>query len=226
MSIQEVEKKGANNSGQSQESILASLLPLFALGSRLSVIKRQGWKERGIEDGESVANHSYLVASMTMFVAEIRGLDVQRATKMAIIHDWPEAEIGDVTPYSEIPEEKRRASLQHWTVPSEEALKLKRAQERDALIKITQEWPEESRSELLALWEEYAEGTTAEAKLVRQMDRIQRLLQARHYRELMGKSFPMDAFIEEGLQSDDPEIQALARDIRKALRKTLKTDKL
>ena len=196
-----------------------SQLNFFEVVSQLSEVKRQGWLDRGIESPESVAEHSYQVAIMSTFEAKRRGLDVQKTTTMALIHDLSEIYAGDITPYQHLPDEQRAEAILHWTPPSEEALKDKHKKEEEALQKITQRLPMEFRTSIMALWEEYNEGQTEEARLVRRMDRMQRLLQAEKYRS-QKESFPIDSFLQEALTSDDPEIKRLAKKIQKDINDT------
>lgn len=206
------------NSGSSREMgyIPISSLKFFALVGQLSEIKRQGWLDRGIEHPESVAEHSYLTAVMTAFEAERKGLDIQRAVKMALIHDLPEICTGDITPHQHLPESQRaEAILYKWIPPSEEALEAKREKEEKALQKIVRGLHVELRASIVGLWREYNEGQTEEAKLVDQMDHMQRLLQAKKYGNQEGESFPIESFIQEALDSGDRELKRLARRIRK-----------
>lgn len=46
---------------------------------------------------ESVAEHSFFVASLVIKLHQTYAFDVGRALKMAITHDWAECAIGDVT---------------------------------------------------------------------------------------------------------------------------------
>ena len=70
--------------------------------SHLKQIYRQGWLQRGIpaERCESVAEHSYAVAMLAMFVAEERfpELDSLQVLRLALLHDFGEIDAGDLTP--------------------------------------------------------------------------------------------------------------------------------
>lgn len=197
--------------------ISKSQLNFFELVSKLSEIKRQGWLDRGIKHPESVADHSCQVAVMSIFEAERKGLDSQKAAKMALIHDLPEIYAGDITPYQHLPESQRAEAISHWIPPSEEALEEKRKKEEEALQKIAQGLPLSFREPIMELWQEYNKGQTKEAKLVRRMDCMQRLLQAKKYRNKKGESFPIDSFLQEALVSEDSELRRIARGIQKEI---------
>ena len=69
---------------------------------RLKGLERTGWMLRGIQAGaESVAAHSYGVAVAAMLLADeliARGVevDMERVLRMALLHDWAEARVGDM----------------------------------------------------------------------------------------------------------------------------------
>ena len=69
---------------------------------RLKNVDRTGWSLRGLPPRtESVASHSFGVAVTAMMLADelvSRGtaVDTQRLLRMALLHDWAEARIGDM----------------------------------------------------------------------------------------------------------------------------------
>jgi putative hydrolase of HD superfamily len=69
---------------------------------RLKRLERTGWMLRGLPLGtESVAAHSFGVAVTTMLLADeliARGeqLDVEKLLRIALLHDWAEARVGDI----------------------------------------------------------------------------------------------------------------------------------
>src|ERR1051325_3729569 len=69
---------------------------------RLKGLERTGWMLRGIAQGaESVADHSYGVVVAAMLLAdEVAargvGVDAGRVLRMAVLHDWAEARVGDM----------------------------------------------------------------------------------------------------------------------------------
>ena len=85
-----------------------------------------------------------------------------RKLKIAMLHDLPEALVGDSMP-GELP---RRTKL---------------VKERIAMERLLKSFPRELRSEYKHLWEEYVRGSTPEADLVKQVDKLELILQAREY---------------------------------------------
>src|SRR5947207_15936499 len=69
---------------------------------RLKGLNRTGWALRGLPpDIESVAAHSFGVGTVTMLLADRLTsigvkLDIMRMLRMALLHDWAEARIGDM----------------------------------------------------------------------------------------------------------------------------------
>lgn len=197
-----------------REEIPQSFLDFIGLITHLNEIKRQGWVERGIEDPESVSEHSFQVTVLTLIMASRRGLDVAKAVKMAMIHDWPEVITLDRTPYNHLPPQEKALALQNWTPPSSEALVEKRRQEKEALQKITSKLPPPLRQEIRDLWDEYDRGLTSEAQLVQEMDQAQRLIQAGQYHKLTGSVSLIKPFLEEAATSGST-LRNLARRIIK-----------
>lgn len=125
---------------------------------------RRGWLRAGIARPESVADHSWGVALLALAVAEERpGLDRARLLEIALVHDLAEAATGDMLPgeYAHKGEKTRK--------------------ERDALEEMVSTLPVALRSRLLARFEEYASGASAEAKLVRELDKLEMAFQAERY---------------------------------------------
>jgi putative hydrolase of HD superfamily len=133
-------------------------MDILAAAGKLKRIKRQGWLDAGIprQQVESVADHSFRVAFMAAFLAPSDSLDVLKMVKMALIHDLAESVIGDLTPRSGVSKKK------------------KALMEEEAVNRI-------GGGELLSLWREYDAGQTPESRLVREMDILERVMQARDY---------------------------------------------
>ncbi len=146
------------------KSASGSLLAFFATAGRLKSEPRRGWVLKlGVRDPESVADHSYRTALIAMVYADARLLDTEKVMKMALIHDLPEAIVGDRT-------------------PGEVTRRRKRESESAAIRKILDDLPERQRSEYLGVWGEFSRGRSREARLVRQVDKLEMALQAVEYR--------------------------------------------
>ena len=130
---------------------------LVNAAGKLKRIKRQGWLDVGIPPAmaESVADHSFRTALLVAFVSE-PDINMAKALKMALVHDLGEAEVGDLTPRSKVPR-KKKAEM-----------------EEKAILGL-------GNGEVLALWREFEEGKSPEAKAVREADRYEMVIQAMEY---------------------------------------------
>lgn len=137
----------------------------FILG-KLKKTKRTGWVRENVQNPESIAEHSFRMAVLTMILAPKVGADSVKAIKMALVHDIGEAEIGDVV------------TTRGLKVQSN--LKDKIQQERQALTQILNLI---EGTEYLELFDEFEANQTKEAKLVKQIDKLEMVIQALEYEQ-------------------------------------------
>jgi len=184
--------------GQSAPALLHAYLETL----QLKRLYRQGWLRVGVprERCESVAEHSFGVATLVLFLSGkiLDGIDPHKLLKMALVHDLGEARAGDITP--------------HDGVSADD----KHAQEREGVALIASKLPH--GGDLLSLWEEYEAGVSPEARLVRQLDRLEMALQACAY-ELDGEG-SMETFLRSAERVvDEPSLRELidaTRELRTA----------
>lgn len=142
----------------------SDVLRFFMRAGRLKSEPRRGWVLKlGMEKPESVADHSYRVALMAMVYCDVRGLDAEKAIKMALLHDLPEALVGDSIPGERAPAEKRRLEFA-------------------GMRKLLKDLPQRVSREYSEVWREFEEGGSPEAKLVKQLDKVEMAIQASEYR--------------------------------------------
>lgn len=128
--------------------------------------KRTGWELRNIEDPESVADHSWSTAFLTLIYAmKEENIDADHCLRIAIVHDLAEAETGDIA---------RRAQDAEQRTSEEEKNKL----EHNFFQNISEVLEDDHIEEL---WKEYEQKETNEAKFVKDMDKIELCLQALKY---------------------------------------------
>lgn len=110
---------------------------------------------------ENDAEHSWHLAMMTIVLAEHsdKPIDVLKVLKMVLIHDIVEIDAGDTFIYD---------STKSHTNTDEELIAAKRV---FGLL------PTEQANEFIAIWEEFEESMTDEAKFAKSMDRFEPLLQ-------------------------------------------------
>ena len=75
------------------------LINFFQKVLDLKNIPRQGWKDKlQIDNVESVAEHTYSTAIMSMIYSDLHEFDTEKIIKMALLHDLSESITGDLTP--------------------------------------------------------------------------------------------------------------------------------
>jgi putative hydrolase of HD superfamily len=147
--------------------VIDGLVAVAEAAGALKGLRRAGWVRRGIAEPESVAAHCYRVALLARLVGPRLGLDVEKLLTLALLHDLAEARVGDLTPADEV-------------APAE-----KSAREVAAFAAIVGGLPEGAR--LLDLFEEYEHGASPEARLVREIDRLEMAMQALEYERAYGR---------------------------------------
>lgn len=140
------------------------MLDLLKKINTLKRTPRIGWVESGIEPrkAEDVAQHSFETSSITLLLAQKveDEIDVDRATKMAVLHDWSESVTGD---YSK---------SQTKSIGESKKIEI----EKKSMEKILPDSLSDSGA-FLEIWEEYTEKKTKEARLVFVSDRLSILLE-------------------------------------------------
>jgi len=188
-----VRKRRTSSGRRSKEA--GNFLDIVSAAGRLKNESRRGWvRKLGLNDPESVADHSYRTALIAMVYSDQRKLDTSRVVKMAILHDLPEAIVGD-------------------TMPGERSMSQKLRLEAGAMKEILKSLPAKQRGEYWDIWNEYNRGNSSEARLVRQVDKLEMAVQAVEYRKT-GAGGETDEFIESALKVVEDE------DMLDLLRKT------
>ncbi len=109
---------------------------------------------------ENDAEHAWHMAVMAYLLREYSNeeMDIAKVMLMCLIHDIVEIESGDTYAYDE------------------ENKKTQKQREDDAKEKIYSILPEDQKQELIALFDEFEENRTAEARFAHAMDNLQPLL--------------------------------------------------
>ncbi len=122
---------------------------------------RSGWFRIGVAQPESVAEHSFAVGLLAWRAARAQGLDAGKALLMGLLHDFHEAQLGDL--------------------PSPVKALLAPAGLAEAEARLVGAQWEGWAPDVLALLRELALGSSAEARLVQACDREELRLQAQRY---------------------------------------------
>lgn len=166
------------------------------MAGRLKRTVRTGWTRSGIKRPESVAEHSFRTAVMAMVMAEEFGADRDRAVRMALVHDLGEAVIGDVV-------------TNRWGKELDN-LAGKLAEERTAVREVA---ALAGSGEIVELFEEFEAGKTAEARLVKQLDKLEMAIQAYEYRAEQGLD-PEEFYVTARKYVDDKRLLELMDDLK------------
>lgn len=163
---------------------------------KLKDTKRRGAMLYGKKDVESTAEHTFRMVIMAWILGKEKGLNLEKVLKMSLIHDLCEVYAGDLTPYNGLlPKDKkeRYKFVRTWPVlPLEERdrrFKEKYKKEHEGLKKLVADLNSPLKNEILRLWVDYENGLTAEGRFLRQVDRVENLLQAVEY-WMADKKFP------------------------------------
>ncbi|MFQ6087804.1 MAG: HD family hydrolase [Candidatus Methanofastidiosia archaeon] len=134
-----------------------NLIEFFEEVGKLKKIKRMGWVLRGVENPESVAEHSFRVTLISSFASEFfeEKLDREKIFQMALLHEIAEVKLGDLTLVS------KRLLGEELVSKTEERI----AKELLPLEKFE-------------IFKEFEDGKTLEAKIVRASDKFEMFLQA------------------------------------------------
>jgi putative hydrolases of HD superfamily len=116
----------------------------------------------GLDRRENSAEHSWHIALMALALAEHApaGTDIGRVMAMLLVHDLVEIDAGDLFVYAD---QAKQASQEHA--------------ERAAADRIFALLPPDQASSLRALWDEFEECRTQEARFARGVDRLQPMLE-------------------------------------------------
>ncbi|NNG01467.1 MAG: HD domain-containing protein [Desulfobacteraceae bacterium] len=169
---------------------LTGILDFLRHAEQLKNTIRSAWTSEGRP--ESVAEHTWRLCLMTLlFAKNYPDVDYAKLVKMCIIHDLGEVINGDIPAIEQ-------------TAGESKAL-----QERQDLLSLLKPLPKSLRSEITALWDEYEEAASPEAKLAKALDKLETILQ--HNQGRNPEDFDYRFNLEYGRKytSEDPLIASL-----------------
>lgn len=142
---------------------IQKLFNFFHMCERLKIEKRNGKTSDGEHD--RVASHSWRLAIIVMFIAPFleKKIDLLKALKIALIHDLAEIITGD------------QAYFLHMF--NADAKKAKEEKENEAMAQVIKYLPLINQDELKALWLDYDQQHSYEAKVVKAIDKIEAQMQ-------------------------------------------------
>ena len=154
------------------------MLDFFKIAANLKRIPRQGWIDKlSLNNPESVADHSYSMAVMSMVISDLGNYDSEKILKMVLLHDLSESYIGDYTPEQISKEGKNKL-------------------ENNAFNEIIKKLPNLIQSQYLKIWQEYQENKSPESNIVHQIDKLEMVLQAKIYQKEGESKEKLESFFE------------------------------
>lgn len=134
---------------------------LFEIRS-LKNIPRSGWIKAGIENLDSIAEHSFLTAVISYILAILEKANPEKAVTISLIHDFGETRTGDQNVESKI-----------YLKEVDEAEKKAFLDQIENLI---------GEDELKKVYDEF--GKTTEGRIAKDADRLELMVQIKHYQDV------------------------------------------
>jgi putative hydrolase of HD superfamily len=149
------------------------MMALLEAATTLKLLPRTGWLLAGVQQAESIADHSWSTALLALLLAaEVNRdpaahglsapLDRGRVVEIAIVHDLAESSVTDLP---------HRATMLLG--------KANKAQAEAAAITVLAQ--EVAHANLEAIWREYSDRATPEGRLVNDADKLEMVHQALMY---------------------------------------------
>ena len=152
----------------------ASAVEFARLIGKLKTTPRTGWVRRGVPRYESVADHSWRVATLSLLLfGRDDKIDANKCIQMALVHDLAECLVGDIAPDDNVSKADKE-QMEHD------------AMEQIALT-LGQSCPNnEARQRVLDLFQEYEQRETKESRAVKDLDLLDMIIQADEYEQAFG----------------------------------------
>jgi len=161
--------------------------------------ERRGWKIHKIKNSETTAEHIFSLTFAVWALGKNEKIDLNRAIKMALIHDICEVYAPDFTSYDAAAiDEKKEISPKDLlklkpkptrpTIEQRKKLeKVKKKLEEEAMRKLISGLPLNLKKEIKELWEEYEKQLTKESHFVKQLDKVINYFQGMQYWKKYGR---------------------------------------
>ncbi|RVE56130.1 hypothetical protein OJAV_G00233080 [Oryzias javanicus] len=162
---------------QEKAASMSNMLKFLKIIGQLKRVPRTGWVYNKVKEPESVSDHMYRMAVMSLTITDPT-VDKDRCIKLALVHDMAESIVGDIAPSDNVSKEE------------------KHRREKEAMTHLTSLLPEGLKKEIYSLWEEYEFQSSSEARLVKQFDLLEMILQAHEYEELEGTPGRLQEFFD------------------------------
>lgn len=190
-----VNKKNQSLENKDIKKIFSFLMEVKKLKGK----KRRGWEIHKIKNPETTAEHIFHLVFLVWLLGGGKKINLDRAIKMALIHDICEVYSIDLTSYDaasikdndkltiknifEIKPKKGRPTIKQ----RKKMEKIKKKMEAMAMKKILKKLPDALAQEINDLWVDYEKEISAESRFVKQADKFINFLQGMDYWKDYGK---------------------------------------
>lgn len=178
---------------------LARILAFLGLAERLKREMRHSWLADGRR--ESVAEHTWMMALMaiTLHRRLAHPVDLAHTLKLVVVHDIAEAIVGDIPSFEVSARKAAKATA-----------------EAAAMDEIRAMLPPDIGAEIAALWREFEDGATPEARFARALDNLE--VQVQHNLADLATWEPLERDLVytkmDAPSAHDPTLAAFARAVR------------
>jgi len=203
--------------GSEDSDKVSRVLDFLDFVGQLKEVKRAGWVRSGVDGAESVADHTYSMTSMCLVLNPADGVDQTKCMKMALVNDLGVSITGDVV----------TAGLKPDNITREEKFR----KEQEAIHTVASKLGGVTGAEIVSLWKELQVGVTPEALYVRDMNKLDMVMQADTYEQTQAVQLDdffnttSNVFKTSLFQSLDAEVRTRRAD-RSADRSRLSRDRL
>ena len=143
---------------------IKTIVDLLDKAGTLKDVTRTGWVLKGVDEAESVADHTWRMELMVILLTP-RSLNREKLMEMCVIHDLGEINIGDIK----------------WET-GKNVLSSPKAKHKDELTAIANIFNgHKDAKKYIDLLKEFNEQKTLEAKFLKQIDKLEMALQALEY---------------------------------------------
>lgn len=171
---------------------MKEFIDFFVEVGKLRKMLRRGGILIGSKSPSTITDHLFRVAIMALALGKKKGGDLKmgKVLEMALVHDLCELYTGDESPYdydSILPKDKNKwpQLFERWPrltpKDKEKRLSRKRRNEQKAFERLTRRLPDNVKNLITSRWQEYEKSSSREARFIKQINRLETLLQALEY---------------------------------------------
>ena len=163
--------------------------------NKLKEIARRGLVVWRVKNPITIAEHTFRFLFSSWLFSIEKKFSIKKVIKMALFHDLCEVYAGDLTPLFYYKRKSKR--MMRWFRLSqkerEKRAKEKYELERESLLKLIKNLKPSLKNEILCYWTNFTKLLSKEAKFLKQVDRIETLLESLEYigtdEEITGKGW-------------------------------------